>query len=135
LEHYDYKISIETNGSFEIPFPIIEMCGIVMDFKLDAKDRMLPLHFLMLKRTDFVKFLIRDQQQMDVAIEIIKTLRKDGLQAQVAFSPILPFGPDLDRAYLLSEIESKSEIIIEGIRKMGNEGILNLQLHKLIGVE
>ena len=120
----DYKVSVETNGSY---FPNgINVGSWVVDYKLKSsgapRDKMMePLGWARLRECDFVKFVIATIEDFNEANEFILTLKEIGCRAKFAFSPAWGI---LDPKILISWLDSA---------KM-NDVIINLQLHKYLGL-
>lgn len=121
-------VSIETNGSLPIPLSILRKATIVMDYKLNYINEMKFINFITLKSTDFVKFVIGNKIAMGVAMDIHRQLNIAGCQATIAYSPLIE-----DTDHISYEIKRKANIILSGLRSTGLYGVLNLQIHKLIG--
>ena len=119
-----YQISIETNGSIEIPSPLInnEICWVV-DYKTEFADQMIRKNYLNLTKNDWIKFVIPDKQEFDRAILIKEDLQKDGCKAQFAFSPI---GADPELASIMTRWLIDREI---------DDIIINIQIHKILQVK
>jgi len=129
LKMLGFTISIETNGTKPIHFDILAKSTIVMDFKMNYLDKMRTRHFLALKSTDFIKFVVGNDMTMALALNIHKKLYLQGCAANFAYSPMLlsetPEG-------LIREATLKSKMITNALGKTKLTGILNLQIHKLI---
>lgn len=116
------KISVETNGSQEIPiaFENEKMLSWIIDYKLDAKEQMLDANFRNARKQDWIKFVIRDEKDLSEAIEIIEKL--DLKIPKIAFSPAMDKDSIRQAEWLASEMIK---------RKLWNV-VFNLQIHKLI---
>ena len=128
LWHEHFKISVETNGTY---LPI--GCGVgswVVDFKLPSSgnyDKMKHDIFVDLTKLDYVKFVIMDENDYLTAIREKNYLQSIGCHANFAFSPM--FGP---QATPINEIKHK---LVEWlIRDKVFDAIVNVQIHKLLGV-
>lgn len=115
-----FCVSIETSGSIapsNIRFQTIRW---VVDYKgpsSGAYNRMcFPYHCL--SDTDFIKFLIQDPRDFLFATTKIKELRS---KAQIAFSPI--------------HDQLSPKTLLAWIMKEKLDVILNIQIHKIIGVD
>jgi len=126
------KISIETNGSFPIPLGVLKVTTIVMDYKLNYIEKMVDSHFVDLKSTDFIKFIIPNGMTMAYAMGIHQKLFLQGCIAQFAYSPMLSIPESVSGKELLAELKDRSKIIIQGLQKSKLNAILNLQIHKLV---
>ena len=121
LNDFNFEISVETNGSFAIPDNWL--CDWVIDYKLRSSrmsDKMVDLK-------DFgyysiIKFVIADRNDFNQAVIITKKIMKMYKANEFAFSPV--FG----------KVDLK-ELLQWMINVNLNDCILNVQLHKLIGVE
>ena len=129
----DSCISIETNGSYVIP----NWGGLVQSWVADWKtpssemrDQMKYANFKNIWHKDFVKFVVKDPNDFMDAISVIKKFNK---QKGITGSPKFAFSPTVS---LTKSV--KPEILVEWIQReplcIKNNVILNLQLHKIIGV-
>lgn len=116
------KVSVETNGSQEIPivFENEKKLSWIIDYKLDAKEQMLDANFQNARKQDWIKFVIRDEKDLSEAIEIIEKL--DLKIPRIAFSPAMDKDSVRQAEWLASEMIK---------RKLWNV-VFNLQIHKLI---
>lgn len=123
LWHSKHFISVETNGTFST----VGCYGVgswVMDFKLPSSgcfDRMNHDNFKWLNSSDWVKFVISDRNDYDTAKIEMHYLKSIGCNAHFAFSPAFGVGPQKTLVDWLIE-DKEFDVVI------------NLQLHKLIGV-
>lgn len=119
-----YQISIETNGSVEIPAQLINrhICWIV-DYKLKYSSEMIWENYLKLKDANWIKFVIKDRIDFDQAILIKNKLQDQNCRANFAFSPV-GASPKLASQIVQWLIDNK----ISDIN-------LNLQIHKIISVK
>jgi len=130
LDKNDWHISVETNGSMPILDPLGKVsnhidCWVV-DYKLPSsgmEEYMMSLDFVNILRTrDFVKFVIQNQNDLNVAFEIQRVIQNNtDCKARFAYSPCWGKFDIKDLATEL--LRSDSEIL-------GN-CIINYQLHKL----
>ena len=122
LTYKGIKVSVETNGSQEIPicFDNKKKLSWIIDYKLDAKEQMLDTNFRNARKQDWIKFVIRDEKDLSEAIEIIEKL--DLKIPKIAFSPVMDKDSIHQAEWLASEIIK---------RKLWNV-VFNLQIHKLI---
>lgn len=120
-------VSIETNGSFPINPYHYSRARFVVDYKLPSSgvsSFMTPFAFISLTKDDFVKFVIADRADFDLALEKISELVKWGCNARYAFSPMIPAGArDTLFARTLAQWLLDERI---------NGAIFNVQIHKLI---
>jgi organic radical activating enzyme len=127
-----YSISIETNGT-RIPnitkYPY-ESVRYVMDYKSlssGSNKAMKNAAFLQLRSKDFLKFVVSSEEDFKDCMERLRILfgpDPDKIMPRIAFSPIV------------KDIEPKALMLLmqreNFLKKIG--AILNLQLHKIIGV-
>jgi len=119
------KISIETNGSIEIPDWYCDLNWIV-DYKLPSSkmfSSMSQRSYMNLKETDYIKFVIYNQSDFKFAREIKKYLQEHlYVRAKFAFSPCVG---KLDE-----------ETLLDWMLGFGlYDAILNIQIHKKIGLK
>jgi 7-carboxy-7-deazaguanine synthase len=122
-----YNISIETNGSFPIFDHVISgQLTYVMDYKLPSSgmmDRMMDLReFAKLSYFDFIKFVIIDRRDYEIAKSIKGQIQKRGGQARFAFSPVHGI---MDGRQLIEWCKEDRLLDV----------IINLQLHKILDLE
>ena len=121
-ESDNYKISIETNGSIIPSMFIRPYVSFVMDYKLQSSgmiDKMDIKAFKQLGSTDFVKFVIKDKNDFEQAIQVMKDIKRNVLDIpKFAFSSIHD---------VLDPRELITWMMIDKI-----DGVLNLQLHKYL---
>lgn len=117
-------VTLETNGSFPVPFYV--QC-IVMDYKLNnsgSSHLMKFKHFENLKPSDFVKFVISDKADFVQALHIKWVLQEEyGCRAQFAFSA--------DSSKLLCPYTLFQWMDAEASL---HDSILNIQIHKIINL-
>ena len=124
LKNEGYTISVETNGSLSWGSLLASgVDSIVADYKLPSsgeEGKMLGEgHFLSLRKSDFIKFVIMDKTDFVSATHIYYRLRYLGALASFAFSPV----------YGVLEPVSLLKMMMEnGIEN----AILNVQLHKIL---
>jgi len=116
-----YKISVETNGSMDLIGHGVS--GWVVDYKLPSSGEMSEMITeVFLRPIDFVKFVILDRDDYEVALVVRRSLIEKGCTAKFAFSPVYGL---MDPAQLVSWLV---EDRVDG-------AILNVQLHKLINLK
>jgi 7-carboxy-7-deazaguanine synthase len=125
-----YTISIETNGSFRVPYSEY-VDSWVVDWKAPSsgmRDKMKHANFLTIGRNDFVKFTIKDKDDFIDATDCMEQLYKGFESSMFAFSPQVSdwSGNDIDKKILIDWM-LHSKICVE------TKAILNLQIHKIIG--
>jgi len=128
LWHLRFKISVETNGTLPMNLPGVGSW--VADFKLPSSgnyDKMDYDLFRHLVKLDYIKFVIMDENDYLTAIREKNYLQSIGCHANFAFSPM--FGP---QSTPINEIKHK---LVEWlIRDKVFDAIVNVQIHKLLGV-
>jgi 7-carboxy-7-deazaguanine synthase len=117
---YLYNTVMETNGTLYIDDYLRKYIkSLVVDVKPNRVNY--PSIYLPLEDTDWVKVIVADEGSYRTGVQFIKDLRKDGLKANVAFSPIR------------STVRPKE--LLQWLQKDKLWDVtLNVQLHKLIGV-
>ena len=121
LSHLDGSVSLETNGSLDIS-GIDEKVNVIMDYKLPSsgqEDRMRVENFSLLKPDDYVKFVIKDADDYSRAKLVLKKYWNVG---RIAFSPCFP---EVSPKQLFDWMYFDSLFHVQ----------LNIQIHKLVGVE
>ena len=125
-----YTISVETNGSFRVPYSEY-VDSWVVDWKAPSsgmRDKMKHANFLTIGRNDFVKFTIKDKDDFIDATECMEELYKGFDSPKFAFSPQVSNNPNNDISKtILIDWMLESKICVE------TKAILNLQIHKIIG--
>lgn len=120
LKKKGIKISVETNGTIMPSILLLNLvdCWIV-DCKIGSKEWKEKSDFVFsaLRSTDWIKFIIKTEEDF---IKSIETQHILNTKANFAWSPILP---DVDYRQMWNWMD---------INKVN--GVLNIQLHKLIGV-
>ncbi|MCK9544835.1 MAG: radical SAM protein [Novosphingobium sp.] len=122
---YNFNISIETNGSINIPAwaKTSDNISLVIDYKLEFADKMEINNFNMLCDRYWIKFIIGSDNDFYRALSIIDSFKRQGFfisgKPKIAFSPI--FG----------KVEPKELVELIKINKKWDI-TLNLQLHKFI---
>jgi 7-carboxy-7-deazaguanine synthase len=129
----NFNVSIETNGSFNIPHWGGYIQSWIADWKTPSsgvRDKMKFSNFENLQYQDYVKFVVKDPNDFQDAVSVIKKFNKQkGLlgSPRFAFSPVIGIPKSV-----------KPEILVEWMQRepicIKYSVILNLQLHKIIGV-
>lgn len=121
----NYQVSVETNGSINIPTEWLNWHNVcwVVDYKMEFMDQMIGANYLKLVHGDWIKFVIQDINDFDKAILIKNDLKNKKCRAQFAFSPA-GASPELASQMVEWLIEEKIDDVI-----------LNLQIHKIISVK
>lgn len=134
LIRFGYKVSIETNGSISIPLNLMHLdINWIMDYKLDFEREMKMERFLALKKSDFIKFVIRDHQDMETATGAHLELYRRGCLAQIAYSPMIQLIKD--KHINLIDLNRLTKLIMGVLDEKKLPGILNLQIHKIVNME
>jgi 7-carboxy-7-deazaguanine synthase len=119
-----FAVEVFTNGSFEIPKPWLDRAQINMDWKLRGSgegDRDWSTRHenaLKLNLTDMIKFVVKDTEDLNEAVEVTSQLKADGCVA--TFWVAAAFG-HLEPAYL-----------VDFIKEHKTPWALNVQVHKYI---
>lgn len=119
----NYKVSIESNGSRELTG--MGVGSWIVDYKLPGSHMEHHMNmdvFTRLQGNDFIKFVILDENDFERAVQVMVEMRKKGTRANFAFSPAIP---QIEPIFLYDLME-KNEIY---------DAILNVQLHKIIGIK
>lgn len=116
-----FKISVETNGTVDLLQYLPYVDSFVVDFKLDYPDNMDMVNYTYLRKTDVIKFVIKNKKQFAEAIYFKERLESEGTKAVIAFSPII------------GEY-SNEEFAKDVIRYRGDNLVLSLQIHKLLNI-
>jgi 7-carboxy-7-deazaguanine synthase len=116
------NVWIETNGSCDFS-DFVSKCGIVADYKTDVFATKVPLYFYKLKTTDWVKFVILNREQFEIAREVQKILSIGGKAPKFAYSSVYDYLPYNTLAKWL-----------QGEHLLPNT-FLNVQIHKLINMK
>jgi 7-carboxy-7-deazaguanine synthase len=122
LDRKKYFISVETNGSLSSFQTQLKHVSFVMDYKLPSsgmEKNMRIGNFLLLRESDFIKFVIQDRNDYDRALAVMWNFQAEGCAAGFAFSPV--FG-------VLNPKELVDWIQQSCIKNV----VVNLQLHKYI---
>ena len=123
-----FNISVETNGSIN-PFGLTgrwqTVDSWVVDYKLKSSgyynhmDEHIHIHLI---ETDFVKFVIGDHEDLELAMRIQKDLVARGCKANFAYSPM---------HHKFSPKELFNNLVANGIE----DAIINVQMHKYLDME
>ena len=122
-----HKVSVETNGSISIPKIQHPYLSWIIDYKLDAQDKMYIDNFWDATSKDWVKFVIETPSDFQKAVDISAALKDGDCKARIAFSPVMK--KDIMKWGMKNPAQWLAERIIE--KKLWNI-TLNLQIHKLI---
>jgi len=125
LKRARYYVSIETNGSFKLFNTATPSIVWIADYKLPSSKmdtNMKYGHLANLRENDFIKFVVQNRNDFDVAIQAKKDLQNRGCRARFAFSPVFEA---LEPSLLLNWMEEKGVF----------DGVLNVQLHKVLNVK
>ena len=117
---------IETSGVILFG-PYVGKTSLVVDYKLDIRMKR-GYHcetsvedYLCLSKRDFIKFVIGSQKEFMEFKEVYKYLKQNGCKATISVSPI-------------HTIVKPSELVKWCYDENINEVVLNVQLHKMIGL-
>lgn len=135
LNHHNFRVSIETNGTARIPLILRRYCSFVMDYKLDIPEFMNDINFLDLGGDDFVKFPIADMYRLKQAIEIQRRLYSRGCLAKFAYSPIFDRSGGNAIGFDQTACSQACLSIIKELIASKIDAVLNLQIHKVIQAE
>ena len=129
-----FSVSIETNGSINKQ---ISNANLIVDYKLDEPERsaMNSVLFESLTEKDVVKFVV-DESTLEKALGIHKALctcYKEWQEPIFAYSPMIP--DKLTNIQQLDIMSTMSHLIMEGLHTNCLQGLVNLQLHKLLHFE
>ena len=122
---YSVKVSIETNGTLSLDRfrnvrkPNKDIC-LVVDLKLDQERKETTFRYL--RDWDWVKMVIQNKSDFNVARGNLLWLRKIGCEARFALSPAM--GGDFAPAQLWEWMKA------DGLFDV----VLNVQLHRIIGL-
>jgi 7-carboxy-7-deazaguanine synthase len=124
-------VSVETNGSLMVN-PSEYVDSWVVDWKAPSsgmRDNMKLDNFAFLGKNDFIKFTIKDKYDFDDAVGVISKTFRGEHSPKYAFSPQVSKHPDEDiPKKVLIDWMLRSRICVDV------KAILNLQIHKIIGV-
>jgi 7-carboxy-7-deazaguanine synthase len=124
LMNDDYKVSVETNGTFIPDIPWIDFW--VMDFKLDFMDKMIPLEKFAKVKNSAIKIVVRDNTEFEQALFIFNNL-VDICEESNYKKPIF--------AVSAAKPMLSDQKLAEWLMDSGKEVVLNIQIHKLLGVK
>lgn len=127
LVHNGYRISIETNGSFEIEktWPV----SWVVDYKSlssGMRDEMLLENYEKLNASDFLKIVIANKDDFLDAGLLIKTFVN--IETPIAFSPMF-----LDNVPMV-EIQTLIDWVAKANFNSHRNIVVNIQIHKLLNI-
>ena len=125
LNFAGYQVSIETNGTMGIPEDLLSWRNIcwIVDYKTEFPEQMIGENYLKLQRTDYIKFVINNEEDFKNALLIKEDMQDKGAKGQFAFSPA---GADPALA---------SNIVDWLIEQKIDDVLVNLQIHKIISVK
>jgi 7-carboxy-7-deazaguanine synthase len=127
---YTTSISIETNGSHCIPYSEHVDCW-VADWKGPSsgmRDQMCITNFVILRNKDFIKFVIADEKDFEDAEICMEKIYAGDDTPRFVFSPMF--------------VKSKPKVNLEELTLwmrsndicLKTSAILNIQIHKIVGV-
>lgn len=133
LMFHRFDVNVETNGKYKIPeelIPFIEsrhLC-IVSDFKMPSSGNYNPDDARNFFNCNFVKFVICTLRDLEIAMEQAETVldlnRHKWVRPKIVFSPVI-MNDNVNDSILKSVIS----------RMEDTDYILNIQLHKLLGLK
>lgn len=122
LSHLGCRISVETNGSMELAGYVD--CWVV-DYKLPFSGMchmMDPNVFHKLRPSDFVKFVVSNENDFDWGVRVREEMRQKGCRARFAWSPNVSLFGVKEVLGLMQKHELFNDI-------------LNVQIHKLLNLQ
>jgi len=128
LLKYDYKISVETNGSITPPLTYLQdkRLSWVFDYKLEFPKKMQTVMMgNILSSRHWIKIVMESEAAYRVAINVKNQLRQMGSKASFAFSPAFDG---------LRFMFSPNDLVGWLIRDSHWDVVVNVQIHKLISV-
>jgi len=138
LLKYDYKISVETNGSIVPPLIYFQdkWLSWIFDYKLEFPEKMqIGMMANILSSCHWIKIVIEGENDYKEAIRIKNWLRQAGSKASFAFSPAAGiFGRDVDRDEESKFMLSPHDLVDWLIRDLQWDVAVNIQMHKLLSV-
>lgn len=140
------KITIETNGTIAPSQWLLSQKDVffVVDYKLseygwyrskvrepECQDLESSV-FLPLRKQDFIKFVVADEGDIEVAIRTQKDLMKCGCQATFAYSALIPKNESTKAGVIIhsSNIHQK---VVAALNIFRLNAVINIQLHKFLG--
>jgi len=128
-----YTVSIETNGS--IPLSLnLDIDSFVVDYKLDFMNKMYQPNFRVLRKSDFIKFVV-SRHTVDLAIHIHERFKMQGVSAKISYSPLTPVNPTNSDNDWIKETREISRAIYNGCKTKSLPFIINVQLHKILSFD
>jgi organic radical activating enzyme len=127
IREYDHKISVETNGTLSV-LPLLGLCSFVMDIKppssgmpdfVQYRNRALENAFH-LTEDDWIKFPVQNDLDFVQALSEVRMLEEANNEARLAFSAVHPL--------------THKELLDWLFKEDLGDIVLNVQLHKIIGV-
>lgn len=116
-----YFVSVETNGTYA--FEPLSQINYVVDFKLPSSEEYQHMKvdtpWMSLRSNDWIKFVVQDNPDYEVAKATIEMLKRKGCRAQFAMSPVHTHLSG-NRILQWLKIDRMFDVVI------------NLQLHKLV---
>ena len=119
-----YKVYIETNGTYDVR-ELPKWVSKIADYKMPERLTYdIRESFLSLTENDYVKFVVGDITSFEHCLEVQRDFQSNGCMAQFAYSTIMGKNAVLSPVKLLNLMEENNV-----------NGILNVQIHKLIKVQ
>lgn len=129
----NFIVNIETNGSFLIPMwthrynhlsvPDVQPCWIV-DYKM-GYESLMTNSFYSLSRTDWIKFVIKNEEELFKAVDLQKDIQLVNQEVNFAYSILS--GADNDNLTV--------EYCMEYFIWNSVDVLLNVQIHKIVGCQ
>jgi 7-carboxy-7-deazaguanine synthase len=121
ITHF-WNVWIETNGTIDFT-SLIGKVPLVIDYKMHILKGNLPFMFNMLTRKDCVKFVVNDKKDIKMAINVQHRISKV-CTPKFAYSVV--YEKDRNNLY---------QFILDELGKNNLSGILNVQIHKYLGLK
>ena len=124
----DFQITVETNGSFYVPYSYLRKpnLGWVFDYKLTFPEQMKCESMIGAPAHNFIKIVIKSESDYQEAVAIKNYFYEMGCKATFAFSPAMT----PNKEFLFSPNALLQKLIEDGLYDV----VINVQLHKLIDV-
>lgn len=131
LSQQGFSVSIETNGSINRRIP---GATLIVDYKLnETEEKHMELNlFQTLAETDIIKFVV-NQVTLKKAFakqQVFMPFYKKNTMPTFAYSPMIPAGlTQHEQWHIMCNMSHK---IMDGLSVRGLQGLINLQLHKVL---
>ena len=131
LNHTQYEISVETNGSVPKLQELDDLVSYIFDYKLDYENKMFEPNFINSRQKDFIKFVITDKESMKRAMDMQCYFLQRGAKARFAYSPMIPFRKQITEQGF-HNLRHRCSIICNKLEQEDLEAVVNVQLHKIL---